>query len=338
MPAENPSTRRRAAHEVPDVPCPLPFPWSVLGPLASGAGVVALYVNTLPEEGPGEGEVAAIKAFLSVVIGTQLLSTIAGFLTHGKSDSGIVDRIWSIVPFVYVWTVYAYHDGSSEARLRLMCFVSTLWGARLTWNFWRKGGYNLSAEDYRWAIVRSWYPGIQFELFNLIFVTCYQHLILFAIVSPAIIVERSSASDLGLLDVAASSLFLVLLLLEHVADAQMFDFQTEKYRRKGAGESLQDGDFKRGFITSGVWGYSRHPNYFAEVSMWWAFYLFAVAASGEWVNIALCGPVLIFLLFVPPGASLALTETLSLQKYPAYAEYQRETSRFFPWFPSSKEA
>jgi steroid 5-alpha reductase family enzyme len=74
----------------------------------------------------------------------------------------------------------------------------------------------------------------------------------------------------------------------------------------------------------------------AQVSLWWAFYLFSVSATGEWFNWTIWGTVFLTGLFVPPGASLDLTEMLSSRKYPAYEEYQRTTSRFVPWFPSSK--
>ena len=56
-------------------------------------------------------------------------------------------------------------------------------------------------------------------------------------------------------------------------------FCSEKYRRRNAGEA--PGPYARGFIETGLWAYSRHPNYFCEVSLWWAFYLFAVAATSE---------------------------------------------------------
>ena len=78
-----------------------------------------------------------------------------------------------------------------------------------------------------------------------------------------------------------------------------------RYRRKGAGEAL--GEYKRGFITSGLWAWSRHPNYFCEVSLWWTFYLFGVAASGDWLNPSIIGCVLLTVLFVPPKASLDTT-------------------------------
>lgn len=76
--------------------------------------------------------------------------------------------------------------------------------------------------------------------------------------------------------------------------------------------------------------------YYTQVSLWWAFYLFSVSATGEWLNWTIWGSIFLTGLFVPPGASLDLTEMLSSRKYPAYEEYQRTTSRFVPWFPSSK--
>ena len=78
-------------------------------------------------------------------------------------------------------------------------------------------------------------------------------------------------------DTAAASLYVLLLAGEATADRQMFAFQTEKYRRIKAG--LPAGDYAKGFIDTGLWGWSRHPNYFCEVGMWWAFYLFSVGAA-----------------------------------------------------------
>ena len=56
--------------------------------------------------------------------------------------------------------------------------------------------------------------------------------------------------------------------------------------------------------------------------MWWAYYLFGVAASGRWLNWTLVGPIFLNVLFLPPQASLDVTETLSSKKYKSYAEYQ----------------
>ena len=72
----------------------------------------------------------------------------------------------------------------------------------------------------------------------------------------------------------------------------------------------------------------------AQVSIWWAVYLFSVSATGNWLNWTILGPVFLTLLFVPPGASLDTTEAISVCKYPKYKEYQASVSRFFPWFPN----
>ena len=69
--------------------------------------------------------------------------------------------------------------------------------------------------------------------------------------------------------------------------------------------------------------------------MWWAYYLFGVAASGAWVNWTLVGPVFLTMLFLPPQASLDVTEALSSRKYKAYPEYQQRVSRCIPWWPRS---
>jgi len=137
-------------------------------------------------------------------------------------------------------------------------------------------------------------------------------------------------------DVIAATLFALLLLGEAVADRQMLAFQTEKYRRIHAGEPA--GEYAAGFIESGLWAFSRHPNYFCEVSMWWAFYLFSIPSTGALLNWTLPGPLFLTALFCLPRASLDVTEALSSRKYPRYAEYQRRVSRFVPLPPTAKGA
>src|SRR5450830_820737 len=88
-------------------------------------------------------------------------------------DTSWVDRIWSIVPVVYVW-VFAAFAGLQDARLDLMAVLVTLWGARLTFNFARKGGYS-GVEDYRWPVLRERMTPAQFQAFNLLFIVIYQN-------------------------------------------------------------------------------------------------------------------------------------------------------------------
>ena len=97
------------------------------------------------------------------------------------------------------------------------------------------------------------------EVFNLLFICGFQQLVILAFASPAAAaLGINSTAPLNLLDAVATVLYAALVLGEAVADKQMFEFQTEKYRRKRAGEHL--GEYAHGFVRTGLWGYSRHPN------------------------------------------------------------------------------
>ena len=112
-----------------------------------------------------------------------------------------------------------------------------------------------------------------------------------------------------------------------MADEQQWRFQSDKRTRQARGETVEPG-----FVTTGLFRYSRHPNFFCEQAIWWSLYLFAVAASGRWLNAALVGPVALTALF---QGSTNLTEQLSARKYPAYTDYRKRTSRLIPWWPAS---
>ena len=133
-----------------------------------------------------------------------------------------------------------------------------------------------------------------------------------------------------MLDTVATATFLLLLLGEATADGQQFVFQTEKYKLKNANKPL--GKYSKGFIDTGLWAYSRHPNYFCEVSMWWCIYLFSVSATGNWRNWSIFGCLFLTLLFVPPNGSIDCTESISSRKYPEYAGYQMRVSRLYHGF------
>jgi len=246
----------------------------------------------------------------------------------GTSDPSIVDRLWSLLPWLYCWHWYLT---APSPRGLLMALLASAWGIRLTYNFVIKGGFS-GGEDHRWAEIRTW-PGFDrgWEVFNLLFICGFQQLVILAFSSPAAAVIDSKA-PLNVLDAVAAAFYAALVIGEGIADRQMFAFQTEKYRLLKGGKPL-DPPYACGFIQTGLWAYSRHPNYFCEVSMWWAFYLFSVAAGLPLLNWTISGPVFLTALFVLPQASLDVTENLSSRKYAEYAQYQKRVSRFFPLPP-----
>lgn len=232
-----------------------------------------------------------------------------------------VDRLWSILPPAYVaW--FASQSQGEDCRLTTMTILAALWGARLTYNFARKGGYAPGGEDYRWIELRRRLPPPVFAVFNLVFIAFVQNVLLLLLALPAWVAVSPTAAPWGPLDTLATLVFLMLLAGETIADQQQWRFQCAKRARGQA--------YGPKFLTQGLFRYSRHPNFFCEVSMWWTFYLFSVASGAGWFNVAIAGPLLLTALF---HGSTTFTEQLTRAKYPTYADYQRTTSRLVPWFP-----
>ena len=148
-------------------------------------------------------------------------------------DHSWVDRQWSIVPVVYVW-IFAGAAGFADARLNLMAGLVTLWGARLTYNFARKGGYS-GVEDYRWPILRERFGPARFAVFNVFFVVLYQHALLVLITLPALTAFEHRGTPVGILDFVVALAFLLLLAGETVADQQQWDFHQAKSAAVEAG-------------------------------------------------------------------------------------------------------
>ena len=236
-----------------------------------------------------------------------------------------VDRIWSIAPPCYVGWI-AHRDGYSDPRLLLVLALVTAWGVRLTYNFARRGGYAPGGEDYRWAVVRERLGPRGFQIFNAVFVAPVQNALLLLLAAPAHTMWQHRDAPLSPADLALAVVFGVFLLGETIADQQQWVFHRDKARLAARGEP------SRGFLDAGLFRYSRHPHYFCEMAMWWTIYGFAVAASGRWLHWTMAGPLLLTMLF---QGTTRLTESLSLAKYPQYAEYQRTTSRLVPWWPSA---
>ncbi|MDO9398616.1 MAG: DUF1295 domain-containing protein, partial [Herbiconiux sp.] len=234
-----------------------------------------------------------------------------------------VDRIWSIVPLVYVW-LFAGAAGFSDLRLDLMAVVVTLWGARLTFNFSRKGGYARGGEDYRWAVLRGRMSKPLFQVFNLLFITIYQNVILWLIAMPAFVAYQHRATPFGWLDAALLVLFVAFLVGETIADQQQWNFHRFKRAEAAAGREPRPR-----FRQTGLFRVSRHPNFFFEQAQWWAFFFVGAVAAGTALQWTLAGPVLLTLLFI---GSTVFTESITLSKYPEYAEYRRTTSALVPRF------
>jgi steroid 5-alpha reductase family enzyme len=266
-------------------------------------------------------------SFLIVMLAVALICFMVSEITFNYSQ---VDKLWSLMPVVYSMMALTAFP---SPRLGLMSFLVVIWGLRLSYNFSRKGGYNIvpwkGEEDYRWRIMRNT-PALKgrfrFGLFNFFFISFYQHFLIMLFCTPLLLAAKKQDGGLNYLDYIAASLMLFFIITESIADNQLFKFHKLK-KQGGSPDGLYGISIKNGFFSEGLWRYIRHPNYAAEQSIWICFYLFSVAASGKWINWTIAGSVLLVILFI---GSSTLTEKISSEKYPSYADYRKKVARFFP--------
>jgi len=257
---------------------------------------------------------------LVVVLVAGAVSVFCWVASLVSRDHSWVDRLWSIVPVVYVW-IFAGAAGLADARLDLMAVLVTLWGARLTFNFARKGGYT-GVEDYRWPILRERLGPARFAVFNILFIVLYQNALLVLITLPALTAYEHRGTPLGGWDVVVAVAFLAFLVGETVADQQQWNFHKAKRAAIAAGREPATR-----FLQSGLWKYSRHPNFFFEQAQWWALFFFGAIAAGSLLQWTVLGAALLTGLFI---GSTMFTESITKSKYPEYADYQATTSPIVP--------
>lgn len=260
--------------------------------------------------------IVCLWVLAGVCVLTWSLSLITG-------EHSWVDRLWSVVPVVYVW-IFAVAAGLEDARLDLIAALVTLWGIRLTFNFARKGGYAPGGEDYRWAVLRARMSRGAFALFNLFFIVIYQNVLLLLIALPALTAFQHR-TPLSPLDLLCAALFVAFLTGETIADQQQWRFHGWKRAEAAAGREPNPR-----FLQTGFFRYSRHPNFFFEQAQWWVVFVIGCVAAGSLLQWTVIGPLLLTGLFI---GSTVFTESISLSKYPEYADYQRRVSPIVPWFP-----
>lgn len=236
-------------------------------------------------------------------------------------DHSWVDRLWSVVPAV-LCLIVAVDLGLDSPRVNLMTALALLWGVRLTFNLALKGGYWFGSQDYRWIYLRERLGTLKFQLTNLTFIAFGQIAIVWLFTSPIHQAWAHAEQPLRPLDYVAALLFLLLLLIESIADAQMWRFQQDKKRLTSEGVEVP-----QPFMTKGLFRFSRHPSYACEMGMWAAFYLLAVSGSSQLWHWTGLGCVALIVLFV---SATRVGERISGERYPGYSTYQAAVPMFVP--------
>lgn len=234
--------------------------------------------------------------------------TLLWLLSLRLRDASIVDIFWGC-GFVLA-SVIAYLSSEGGRRAAIVLALVTVWGCRLAiYLAWRNLG---RGEDYRYQAIRKRY-GDSFPLLSLFIVFGFQGLLIWIISMPLQIVMARN-TPLSPVDLIAGLLWLAGFLFETIGDLQLARFKADPANRGKV-------------MDRGLWGYTRHPNYFGDSLVWWGFYLFAFAAGGWWTVFS---PILMTLLLLKLSG-VALLERNLIKTRPDYEVYSRSVSAFIPW-------
>jgi steroid 5-alpha reductase family enzyme len=252
-----------------------------------------------------------LYGLLVAVLGPALTWVVSLF----RRDVSIVDSIWSLVLLGLCATYYLLNEYPT-ARGSVVLALVAAWALRLSvYITWRNRG---EPEDARYQAMRRKYDP-NFALKSLVIVFLLQGLLAW-IISLPLLAAVTGSPPLRLLDAAAMALVVFGILFETIADAQLAAFR----RRTGTRRKVMD---------TGLWRYTRHPNYFGECCVWWGLYLFAAAAGGWW---SMVSPLLMtFLLLRVSG--VALLEKDIGERRPDYAAYIERTNAFIPGLPRNRQ-
>lgn len=251
---------------------------------------------------------------LTVIAVADLVATVIIFLMSVLfNNSSIYDPYWSVKPAIIAgYYVYLAAPDGLSARQVVVTILIALYAIRLTSNFYRDWP-GLKHEDWRYRNFRQQFPraywivsffGIHFFPTLMVYLACL----------PMYGIYSQAGNPFGALDILASALLLGSVVLAFVADEQLRQF------RKDPANTGQ-------FIDTGLWKFSRHPNYLGEICTWWGLWLFALAAGQAWWWTG-AGALAISLMFI--FVSIPMMEKRTLERREGYLEYMRVTPMLIP--------
>jgi len=248
---------------------------------------------------------------LLVILGMMSILWIISVIIKNVS---IVDLFWG---FGFVLTNVFYFistDGLGLRKVILLILVS-IWGFRLTgYLSWRNIG---KGEDYRYKQFRRKYGENRYWWISFFQTFLLQGILMWLISAPLLGAQyHGQEKNPGILDYAGIAFWITGFIFETIGDYQLARFKA-------------DPSNKGKVLSSGLWRYTRHPNYFGDSAVWWGYGFLCLGAGSIW---PVLGSILMTALIIKVSG-VALLEKNLVDKKPEYSEYVENTSAFIPWFP-----
>lgn len=260
--------------------------------------------------------IALAELFALTASTTLVLVMCLWLLSIALRDVSIIDMAFSIVITVLLIIAYAATGSGGVIPDTLLILVS-IWACRMSAYLVRRNWGH--GEDPRYTRLRKWVePGWPFHWLSLRQVFLLQGAVIWTLTLPQqIAISTGATASFGILAASGLALWCLGFFFETVGDFQLSRFKADSSRRGKV-------------LNTGLWRYTRHPNYFGELCQWWG--LFAIATEAPWAWCAVIGPLLYSWLVINITGQRTLDKKLAREK-PEYAHYMRTTSGLFPMPP-----
>ena len=255
-----------------------------------------------------------VNIFIADLVATLVVFGFSRWFTN----SSFYDAYWSVIPpFIALYWMAHSTVAVPPLRTLLMLGLILYWATRLTLN-WAVHWQGIEHEDWRYVMLKQNHPRSAFWI-DLAGIHLFPTLQVFAGMLPVYAVLCLSDAPFNWLDIIAALVTFTAVTIQMLGDFQLHAFNDTK----------QPGDS----IRTGLWGWSRHPNYFGEIGFWFGLFLFGLAARPQdwyWMGIGFVAMTLMFLF-----ASIPMMEKRSLERRPQYQEVIDSVSMLVPWPPKS---
>ncbi len=250
-----------------------------------------------------------------LLLSVFLLFVVTFFIAKSKKKHDFLDIVWGLAFIVSASVSYLIGDRTTVGSI--MTVLVIIWGLRLTFHLAKRNIH--SKEDYRYQEYRNNYKGSNFELYFFFRMYFVQYALSIIIGFNTIYVNLYGGSEFSVITIIGILVWIFGFIFESVGDNQLKVFKQNK-KNKGK------------LIETGLWKYTRHPNYFGEVTQWWGIYIIAISSFN---NIWLVFSPLTITLLILFVSGVPLLE----KKYEGredWKNYKRRTSKFIPLPPKQK--
>jgi len=248
--------------------------------------------------------------YLQLGLWLWLWLSVVWLLSLLKRDASIMDIAYGVILLCGPWWLYSLTGQTPQDSSQLLLAMTTLgFGRYSLYILWRNLPHGEDPRYAKWRL-RS---GSRFWWWSYFQIFLLQGVVIWIWMVP-LLFGMQTAGALGFWHLAGAGIWLIGFVFEAGGDWQLTQF---KRTRQDTSQLLN----------TGLWSFTRHPNYFGQTCMWWGYGVFALAHPWGWLSVL---PISYITWFMNKGSATSLMERHMIKTKPSYAEYCAKVPAFFP--------